>query len=221
MSRTMDDNFAIAAKGGNGGTITYSSSLESVAMVDSDTGAVTMVGVGDTVITATVAATVNYEQQVVLYNLKVTKGEGTPLTVDISDVSRTMDDNFAQAAKGGNGGTITYSSSLESVAMVDSDTGAVTMVGVGDTVITATEAATVNYEQQVVLYNLKVTKGEGTPLTVDISDVSRTMDDNFAQAAKGGNGGTITYSSSLESVAMVDSDTGAVTMVGVGDTGAL
>ncbi|MGC3835149.1 hypothetical protein ACPSKX_13360 [Moritella viscosa] len=69
-----------------------------------------------------------------------------------------MDDNFAQAAKGGNGGTITYSSSLESVAMVDSDTGAVTMVGVGDTVITATEAATVNYEQQVVLYNLKVTK---------------------------------------------------------------
>ncbi|MGC3835148.1 hypothetical protein ACPSKX_13350 [Moritella viscosa] len=53
----------------------------------------------------------------------------------------------------------TYSSSLKSVAMVDSDTGAVTMVGVGDTVITATEAATVNYEQQVVLYNLKVTTG--------------------------------------------------------------
>ncbi|WP_420271327.1 hypothetical protein, partial [Moritella viscosa] len=119
---------------------------------------------------------------------------GKPLVFG-GNVKITMDDSFSRVVEGGNSGTITYSSSLESVAMVNSVTGEVTMVGVGDTVIMATEEQNGDFLAQKANYELKVTKGEGTPLTVDISDVSRTMDDNFAQAAKGGNGGTITYSS--------------------------
>ncbi|QUM80144.1 Ig-like domain-containing protein [Moritella sp. 5] len=215
VSKTMDEGLTREATEGNGGTITYSSSLESVATVDSQ-GLVTMVGVGDTVITATEAATANYDEQAALYNLKVTTGTGTPLVLDTSDVSKTMDEGLTREATEGNGGTITYSSSLESVATVDSQ-GLVTMVGVGDTVITATEAATANYDEQAALYNLKVTTGTGTPLVLDTSDVSKTMDEGLTREATEGNGGTITYSSSLESVATVDSQ-GLVTMVGVGDT---
>lgn len=59
-------------------------------------------------------------------------------------------------------GTITYSSSNEKVAMVDSETGAVTIVGAGRTLITASTEGTGTYDAGEATYTLLVKDGNGS-----------------------------------------------------------
>ena len=59
--------------------------------------------------------------------------------------------------------TVTYSSSNENVATVDATTGAVTLVGAGETTITATSEANETYEAGSASYKLTVTEPE-TPI---------------------------------------------------------
>ncbi|WP_178138409.1 Ig-like domain-containing protein, partial [Moritella viscosa] len=98
---------------------------------------------------------------------------GKPLVFG-SNVKITMDDSFSRAVEGGNSGTITYSSSLESVAMVNSVTGEVTVFGVGDTVITATEEQNGDFLAQKANYKLKVAQGNGKKLKFDTDSVDLT-----------------------------------------------
>ena len=77
---TKDDNptlptLSIAV--GFDGTITYSSSNEKVAMVDSESGAVTIVGAGRTLITASTEGTATYDAGEATYTLLVTDGDGS------------------------------------------------------------------------------------------------------------------------------------------------
>ncbi|WP_157517801.1 Ig-like domain-containing protein [Moritella sp. PE36] len=216
ISKTTDDgSFTQAASGGNGGAITYASSDTAVATVN-DIGVVTLVGAGETTVTASEAQTVNYLTQSDAYTLTVARGDGTGLNAGV-DMNKTTDDaSFTQAASGGNGGAITYASSDMAVAMVN-DTGVVTLVSAGETSITASEAQTANYQTQNDAYTLTVTRGDGSLLSAG-TDISKTTDDgSFTQAASGGNGGAITYASSDTAVATVN-DTGVVTLVGAGET---
>ena len=59
-------------------------------------------------------------------------------------------------------GTISYSSSNEKVAMVDSESGAVTIVGAGRTLITASTEGTATYDAGEATYTLLVTDGDGS-----------------------------------------------------------
>lgn len=64
--------------------------------------------------------------------------------------------------KEGFDGTITYSSSNEKVATVNSESGAVTIVGAGRTLITASSVATDHYDAGEATYTLLVTDGDGS-----------------------------------------------------------
>ena len=57
-------------------------------------------------------------------------------------------------------GELTYASSNEKVATVNEKTGEVTIVGAGEATITATAAATPNYNEATASYNLTVTRHE-------------------------------------------------------------
>lgn len=59
-------------------------------------------------------------------------------------------------------GTITYSSSNEKVATVNSESGAITIVGAGRTLITASSVATDHYDAGEATYTLLVTDGDGS-----------------------------------------------------------
>ena len=59
-------------------------------------------------------------------------------------------------------GTISYSSSNEKVATVNSESGAVSIVGAGRTLITASSVATDNYDAGEATYTLLVTDGDGS-----------------------------------------------------------
>ena len=59
-----------------------------------------------------------------------------------------------------NGGSVTYTSSNKDVATVNATTGEVTIVGAGETIITATAAETGDYKDASASYKLTVTKHE-------------------------------------------------------------
>lgn len=64
---------------------------------------------------------------------------------------------YSNAAAGGAGtGAITYTSNMPSVAKVDASTGQVTMVAVGDVVITASKAADASYKAAEASYSLHI-----------------------------------------------------------------
>ena len=125
----------------NGLTVTYASSDEAVATVDANTGAVTLVGVGSTTITASSEKNETYAAGSASYTLNVT--DSSPyfrfaqtvysVMINTAFTAPTVETNVE--------GTPAYTSSNHAVATVDGETGAVTLVGVGTTVITATLGA--------------------------------------------------------------------------------
>lgn len=125
-------------KSSSGLKFTYTSSDATVATVDSQTGAVTPLKEGATVITAT------YSGLTASYTLHV---KGTVLTVTPSPVTAYPGEVIPLTAKTNNtdgGYTITYQSDNTSVATVDA-AGRVTAVAAGTANITATISATTNF----------------------------------------------------------------------------
>lgn len=121
-------------------TVTYSSSDKAVATVDANTGVVTLVGVGSTIITASSEKTETYDAGSASYTLNVT--DSSPyFRFAKTDYSVMLITAFAAPTVETNvEGAPAYSSSVPSVATVDSETGAVTLVAPGTTTITATLA---------------------------------------------------------------------------------
>ena len=81
------------------------------------------------------------------------------LSFSAASVSCVLGEPFTAPVLSGVETTVSYQSSDESVATVDSSTGEVTIVGLGETVITATAAANEEYNAGSASYTLKVTDG--------------------------------------------------------------
>jgi uncharacterized protein YjbI with pentapeptide repeats len=137
------------------GAFTYTSTVPGVATI-SPQGLITVAGGGTTVIRATQAATASY-------NTKFVDASFTVLPIDptigslIAPAKNFGDASFNLTDPSSNNtvSAFTYSSSVPSVATVTSS-GTVTVIGVGTTTITATQAATANYNEKFVTANLVV-----------------------------------------------------------------
>ena len=216
-----DDSFTITATHSVGdGEVTYDSSNTNVASVDNG-GKVTINGTGTTTITATAAETDSYNIKTTSYSLNVVP-RAQELSFDKSSVSKKFGENdFTIEVNLISGdGEITYTSSNKEVATV-TNSGKVTIKGVGTTIITATAASTSNYDASSASYSLNISKGEQIIKTEEkIKDniTKNTKDSKFSiKAGLDIGDGKITYSSSNEKVATVDEE-GSVTIVGPGDT---
>ncbi len=88
-----------------------------------------------------------------------------------------LDTTYSNIASGGKGtGAITYTSSNPSVATVDATTGAVTLVGMGTTTITATKAADAFFQQAQASYVLNF----DTPMNLNMQSFTKTGDSTLA-----------------------------------------
>lgn len=99
---TIGENFTaptatVSGEGLTGASVTYASSTESVATVDANTGAVTIVSTGSTTITATYAGNDNYKGSSASYTLTVKEPITTVLT--------SMEEIFAKATEAGSTAT--------------------------------------------------------------------------------------------------------------------
>lgn len=83
-----DADFALTASATSNGSITYTSSNESVVKVDSTIGVITIEGAGNAVITATVSETADYEAGTASSTVMVNKKTVTP-EIEVADCTYT------------------------------------------------------------------------------------------------------------------------------------
>ena len=226
VDKTVGDaDFIIAPTGGSGdGAITYESNVTAVATVVSPSGEVTIVGIGETTITATKAADTNYNEVTASYTLNIAKAAQAAFDFASTTVDKTFGDTtFTQPAPTGGTGTgaITWESSDPAVASVSATSGEVTIITAGTTTITATKAADTNYNEATASYTLNIAKAAQAAFDFAFTTVDKTFGDTtFTQPAPTGGTGTgaITYESRDLTVATISATSGEVTIVSVGTT---
>ena len=160
-----DDNFTITASlkpSVEGATITYSSSNESVAIVDENTGEVVVGDEGTSIITAKYVDA-NSKEQTASYTLNVTK---VPTTLSFGAeydgktiVKKIGDDIFnvtAVLTPNIDGATITYKSSNDNVATVDDNGDVLIGETIGTAKITASYAGNDTYVAASASYTVSV-----------------------------------------------------------------
>ena len=144
VTKTLcDGSFTNTLTNSHSVAVSYASSNTSVAEVASD-GTITLVGAGETTITAssiaqTVSA-VDYCADEASYTLTVSASTAAGLAYGTSTVKKDVgDDAFTNTLTNSNSLEVTYESSNEDVATIDSD-GEVTIKAAGTTTITANSA---------------------------------------------------------------------------------
>ena len=213
--------------------ITYTSSEMNIATVNPNSGEVTILAPGITIITATLEADETYNEATASYTLTVNDPNKQNDTLSFADVMNNAvmqtfgvgDSNFTQVATATSQRTeIIYSSSETDVATVDSSSGEVTIQAAGTSMITATLAADATFNASTASYTLTVIKRDDTLSFADVMNnaVMQTFgvgDSNFTQVATATSQRTeIAYSSDTPGVATVNSSSGEVSIVGAGST---
>ncbi|WP_405291578.1 beta strand repeat-containing protein [Methanobrevibacter sp.] len=201
---------SIGASRKGDGEITYVSSDESIATVDAD-GVVTGVGEGTATITVNLAAATGYTADSKDVAVTVSKNNPNLVVPETLDVKVNGEESIG--ATTASDATITYSSSDESVAIVDAD-GKVTGVSEGTATITVSVAATTAYTADSK--DVAVTVSKNSPnLVVPTTPLEVEVNGEESIGATTDSDATILYVSSDESVATVDAD-GKVTGVSEG-----
>jgi alpha-tubulin suppressor-like RCC1 family protein len=199
------------------GAFSFSSSNTGVATISSS-GVVTIVGAGSTTITANQAAATPYAAQTAATTLTVAKATPTLSSLG-GDVTKIVGDQpfTPSTPSSASTGAITYSSSNTAIATVNLTSGLITVVSGGTTVITATQAATANYNSTTVTTTLTVLRdpmiGAMPAITKAYGSAAFTL-----TAPTSNSSGAISYTSSNASVATIDSNTRLITLTGAGST---
>jgi hypothetical protein len=192
--------YSLGASVASGQTLSYSSDNNAVATVSS-AGLVTIVGVGSANISVSQAGNDNYSAATtVTQALTVNKANQT-ITFGALASKLTTDVPFTLNATASSGGAVTYTSSNTGVATVLGNT--VTIVGPGTTTITASSAASANYNAATdVIQSLIVNPPPTTLAAGDVAvigyNASGTPDTITLLILKDLNPGTIFYVSDNE-----------------------
>lgn len=210
-----DAPFVLNFSGGNSGNeIALDSSDESVATINGTT--VTITGAGSTSIIATQAGSANYLVADLVEQQLTVKKATQVITFNPLSEKTFGDASFDLEVTGGaSGNEVTFTSSDETIATIAGVT--VTILGVGDISIIASQAGNDNYEDAVsVEQNLTVSKA-GQTISFEPLPEKTFGDVPFELIATGGESGLpITFRSADESVATVSGST--ITIVGAGIT---
>lgn len=214
----FDDPAINTLSGGSGtGSTTYTSSDTEVVSVDANTGVLTINTVGSATVTAVKASDDEYASAQASYTITVLKAEQTELTFGAESVTVYIDETPEEnPVSGGSGtGALVYTSSDESIASVDAETGGVSILDEGRAVITATKEKDENYESASTQYTLTVLKYEQEELVFEYSAIEgATTTVASENPLSGGSGeGQLSYASSNSDVASVDSLTGEVSLL--------
>lgn len=204
--------FTVGITGTNLGTgaITYSSSDSNVAQVNSSSGKVTVNKAGKFRITANIAEDDTHNPTSVQSNtITINKADQEPLS--ISGLNSSYDygaTGIKVSVSGGNGsGAISYKSSDNSVATID-NSGNITINKAGTFTITVTKAGGDNYNDISTTSDIiTVNKIDQAPLSLSgLNSSYRVGETGVRVIVSGGSGnGAISYSSSNDSVAQIDS----------------
>ena len=164
--------------------LTWSSSNEGVATVNTS-GVVTIVGAGETVISAAFAGNDTYGANTISYTLTVNKFQ-PKITFASTSVTAKVGEGFTppKVTTDPKDLEFVYTSSDENVATVDASSGEVIIVGSGTTRITATSNATHNFHYVAAYYDLTVEDEESLLDPIE-EDKDYLMDEEYFINADG------------------------------------
>ncbi|GAL84278.1 endoglucanase-like protein [Sporocytophaga myxococcoides] len=214
MNRLITDAsfFSLYAEASSGLEVTYTSSNPAVAIIEENVVYVT--GPGTAIITASQAGNGMYNAATsVSKTLTVSKiAQSITGLADINKIA--TDAPFSLNAKSSSGLAVTYTSSNPSVATVSGNN--ITIVGVGITVITASQVGNSSYlPAESVKVNLTV--GKAFQSISGLADINKIATDlPFSLNAEASSGLAVSYASSNPSVATIVGN--KVTIVGAGTT---
>ena len=199
--------------------VKYSSSNTDIATVDEETGVVVAKTEGEVTITAT-STDANYTGSA-SYKLTITRNE-CEMTFASATATATYGAAFTAPAfvmvPKSLKSSVTFTSSNEAVATVDATSGKVTLLKAGETTITAKFAGDATYAAASASYILTVKKGKATLTFAQTACKGETGKAFTAPALTTTPAGLkVTYASSDASIAKVDAETGAVTIVSEGE----
>ena len=195
------------------GKVTYATSNAAVATVNSETGEVTIMGNGEATITATVADTDKYTYTTKTASYTIGVGTAT-MTVTATGYTGTYDGSaHGITVTAPEGATVKYGTAEGTYDLTASptytDAGTYTIYYQ----VTKQEYTTVTGSAVVAIAKAAGTISFATPsISKNITDAA------FTNALTQTGDGTVSYESSLTSVATVNSSTGEVTIVGTGST---
>ncbi|MCS6821224.1 MAG: choice-of-anchor D domain-containing protein [Microscillaceae bacterium] len=156
---------------GTGNSFSYTSSNLAVATISGTT--ITAVGVGTSTITATILGNADYEDGSATAVLTVEKGNQIVTLPAIAN-RKLGDPNFTVTATTNltpaANYPITYSSSNPSVATINATTGLITIVGIGTTQITASQAGDANFNpgSDTKPFTVEPPNAPGAPLNLRV-----------------------------------------------------
>ena len=159
------------------GKVTFSSNNESVVRVDANTGVLTVVGAGTATISVAGAETdYRLAPATQTYTVTIEKDEPELSLSGAAEIIITQGESFTEPILTNPHSVpgVTYASSKATVASVDAQTGKVTVLKPGTTVITASFAGNTNYKADKVSYQLTVRPQKGDANAdgvVDVADV--------------------------------------------------
>lgn len=213
-SRRIDSGSYTNGVSGDGtGAITYSSGTPSTASVDSSTGLVTLIAAGTTVITANKAATTTHSAGSNSYTLTVTLIPSTIVFEDDAPTKRIDGGTYINAISGIGDGKVTYNDDNLWYTVVDPDSGLVTLeLAYGTTIITVNKAATTTHAAVSNSYTLTVTLIPSTIVFTDTNPSRMIGTGPYTNTVSGVGDGPITYTSSNIYGALVNANTGEITM---------
>ena len=161
---TLGNPFTAPVLSGETVGVVYSSSNQEVATVNAETGEVTLVAVGNTTITATGPETETHLAGTASYALTVSSKLTRALEFSAATASAILGEAFTAPTLSGVTEGVVYSSSNTAVATVDAATGAVTLVGAGETAITAAAPESETHLAGTATYTLTV--ADLSPVTI-------------------------------------------------------
>ncbi len=208
-----DAAFTLTAPNSNApGSITYSSSNNSVATISGST--LTIIGAGTATITATQAGSNNYNAGTISALLTVNKIDPTltnfnPINTTFGNAPITI-----TAPSSNSNGSFSYVSSDVNVATING--AVITIVGAGTASITATQAGTNNFNNTNNTISTNITVAKATPTLSGFNSIQKNMGDaNFTLTNPTSNStGNFTFTISDTSIASINGNT--VTIIGAG-----
>ena len=147
-----DSEFSPTVTSSNTGLRTFSVSDTSIA--NSSGSSLTIVGVGQTLVSVTIQESENYLS--VSGTTTMTVGKGNPNIIFDDETRMFGDPDFSFSATSESNGAMSYSIQDTSVALLDGNT--VKIVGTGSTIVTVSQAATTKYNAGTASMTLVVNK---------------------------------------------------------------
>jgi len=167
------------------GTIVYTYSGTGIV----DGTSIAPSGAGNYIVTATLAASANYNAATKTKDVAISKADQAALSITGKPAAPAYGDSFTLSTSGGSG-TGGLSWGATGGATVDSASGEVTVNGVAEVTITATKAGDSNYNQATATYTFTPAKADPS-ITAWPTVSAITYGQTFANAISGGSASVV------------------------------